>query len=113
MSSGLSRVETQKNRRLKEKKPFLRRGLRMDRDTKGSEQKELSGKDEPLRRSEKTENEMDSGSEQVPSRTDTYSTHNVKISKIFLNTLIVLFVILTGALVWWGLIGAPPLKEIW
>ncbi|OAB44250.1 hypothetical protein [Paenibacillus glacialis] len=112
MSSGLSRVESQKKRRLKEKKP-LRRGLRIDKASKTYEQKELSGKNEPLRRSSISDNETDSGSELVPSRTDTYSSYNIKVSKIFLNTLISLFVILTVALVWWGLIGAPPLKEIW
>ncbi|MEC0089796.1 hypothetical protein [Paenibacillus macquariensis] len=111
MSSGLSRVESSKKRRLKEKKPLIRSGLRRDRTT--SEPIELSNKNEPLRRSSKSDNEVDSGSEVVPSRTDTYSSRTVKLSKIFLNTLIFLFVILTVGLVWWGLAGAPDLKEIW
>ncbi|OAB46947.1 hypothetical protein [Paenibacillus antarcticus] len=111
MSSGLSRVESSKKRRLKEKKPLIRTGLRRDRTT--AEHKELSSKNEPLRRSSKSDNEGDNASEHVPSRTDTYSSHTVKLSKIFLNTLIFLFLILTVGLVWWGLIGAPPLKEIW
>lgn len=113
MSSGLSRVESQKKRRHEDKKPMtlLRRGLKKNSGTYDTEQKYLTNKAEPLRRSEKNNNEKDN--EHVPSRTDTYSSYNVKVSKIFLNTLIFLFFILTVALLWWGLKGAPPWREIW
>lgn len=114
MSSGLSRVESQKKRRLEEKKksPLMRKGSGKDRKKNGSEHPVSPPKIEPLRRSVVNDKEKEE-SDQVPLRLDTYSSFNVKFSKIFLNTLITLFIILTGALVWWGIEGAPPWKEIW
>lgn len=124
MSSGLSRVESHKRRRLEEKKkpPLLRKDLSEEKDINGSEHPVSSQKMDPLRRSVVNDKEdkediedieRDIESDQVPLRSNTYSSLNVKFSKIFLNTLITLFIILTGALVWWGIEGAPPWKEIW
>ncbi|WP_106768004.1 hypothetical protein [Paenibacillus faecalis] len=50
--------------------------------------------------------------ESAPSRTKTYPSHRVRMSKWFVNTLIVLFILLMAGLLFWGLIGAPPLEEI-
>lgn len=115
MSSGLSRVESQKKRRLEEKKKptLLRRGLSKEKHLNGSEHPASPNNIEPLRRTVVNDKEKDNESDQVPLRSDTYSSFSVKFSKIFLNTLITLFIILTGALVWWGIEGAPPWKEIW
>lgn len=54
------------------------------------------------------------GSEEIEglSRTSTYPSHRVRMSKWFVNTLIVLFILLMAGLLIWGLIGAPPLEEI-
>lgn len=115
MSSGLSRVESQKKRRLEEKKKstLRRKGSSKNRETNGSEHPVSPPKIEPLRRTVVNEKVKDDESDQVPLRSDTYSSFSVKFSKIFLNTLITLFILLTGALVWWGIEGAPPWKEIW
>ncbi|OMD39839.1 hypothetical protein [Paenibacillus odorifer] len=51
--------------------------------------------------------------ETVPSRSDTYSSERVRLSKMFVNSLIFIFVILLVALLWWGIEGAPPLRTLW
>ncbi|WP_251035499.1 hypothetical protein [Paenibacillus sp. ISL-20] len=48
----------------------------------------------------------------APKRTNTYSSYRVRMSKWFVNSLIVMFILLMVGLLWWGLIGAPPLKEL-
>ncbi|MUG64972.1 hypothetical protein CHH75_09890 [Paenibacillus sp. 7541] len=50
--------------------------------------------------------------DELPMRTRTYSSYRVRMSKWFVNSLIILFVLLMAALVWWGVKGAPPLKEL-
>ncbi|HEY2492867.1 MAG TPA: hypothetical protein VGI33_08150 [Paenibacillus sp.] len=103
MSNQLSRVETHK-KRLKEEKsrPLLQR-------VKGKIVAQLDAKIAiPTDVAEQSDEQGP-----VPARTDTYSSQRIKLSKIFLNTLIVLFFLLTIGLVWWGVEGAPPLNEIW
>ncbi|CAH1054770.1 hypothetical protein [Paenibacillus pseudetheri] len=51
--------------------------------------------------------------ESVPSRSNTYSSERVRLSKMFVNSLIFIFVILLVALLWWGIEGAPPLSTLW
>ncbi|MEK4106540.1 hypothetical protein NST28_20835 [Paenibacillus sp. FSL R10-2791] len=51
--------------------------------------------------------------ESVPSRSDTYSSEKVRLSKMFVNSLIFIFVILLIGLLWWGIEGAPPLSTLW
>jgi cobalamin biosynthesis Mg chelatase CobN len=51
--------------------------------------------------------------ESVPSRSNTYSSERVRLSKMFVNSLIFIFVILLVALLWWGIEGAPPLRTLW
>lgn len=48
----------------------------------------------------------------VPSRANTYPSHRVRMSKLFVNSLIITFILLMAGLLIWGLIGAPPLEEI-
>lgn len=50
--------------------------------------------------------------EELPMRSKTYSSYRVRMSKWFVNSLIILFVMLMAALLWWGMKGAPPLKEL-
>lgn len=50
--------------------------------------------------------------ELAPKRTNTYSSYRVRMSKWFVNSLIIVFILLMAALLWWGLIGAPPLREL-
>ncbi|WP_438351300.1 hypothetical protein ACP8HI_12000 [Paenibacillus sp. FA6] len=108
MSTRLSRVETQKKRRLEGKmekkqwkKVWLPLALRKDEVRRDSVYN--------LSTDEPTLTEDDN----IPSRLETYNSNNAKISRIFLNTLIFLFVMLTVGLLWWGLEDAPPWKEIW
>ncbi|MRN53412.1 hypothetical protein [Paenibacillus monticola] len=53
------------------------------------------------------------GAELTPSRSQTYTSERVRLSKIFVNSLIFMFVILLASLLWWGIEGAPPLKTLW
>ncbi|CAM3316755.1 MULTISPECIES: hypothetical protein [Paenibacillus] len=48
----------------------------------------------------------------APRRTHTYSSYRVRMSKWFVNSLIVIFILLMASLLWWGLIGAPPVSEL-
>ncbi|MCL6602415.1 MAG: hypothetical protein K6T94_06005 [Paenibacillus sp.] len=50
--------------------------------------------------------------EATPSRSQTYISERVKLSKMFVNSLIVLFVILLISLLWWGIEGAPKLGTL-
>jgi hypothetical protein len=103
MSTGLSRVESQKKRRLEEKQKKKQR-------MKSIFKKGISS---ALEDNIPSVEVMQSDSDIIPARTETYLSNNAKVSRIFLNTLIFLFVVLTVALLWWGLEGAPPLKDIW
>lgn len=49
----------------------------------------------------------------TPSRSESYPSERLRLSKMFINSLIVIFVLLLGSLLWWGLEGAPPLRTIW
>lgn len=49
----------------------------------------------------------------TPSRTDTYPSERIRLSKIFVNSLIVMFIALLVSLVVWGIKGAPPLHTLW
>ncbi|MFF2908079.1 hypothetical protein [Paenibacillus sp. NPDC057934] len=53
------------------------------------------------------------GEESTPSRSETYSSDRVRLSKMFVNSLIFLFVLLLGFLLTWGIKGAPPLGDLW
>ncbi|WP_150271004.1 hypothetical protein [Paenibacillus tepidiphilus] len=49
----------------------------------------------------------------TPSRTKIHRMERVRLSKIFVNTLIVMFVALLASLFWWGWKGAPALDTLW
>lgn len=51
--------------------------------------------------------------ERAPSRTETHASDKIRFSKIFVNTLYALFFMLLVFLLYWGLRGAPPLRELW
>lgn len=79
------------------------------------EQKPQSGTTaDGLSRSRSTRSRQRQTEEEVsaPKRTNTYSSYRVRMSKWFVNSLIVIFILLMVGLLWWGLIGAPPLKEL-
>ncbi|WP_054957150.1 hypothetical protein [Paenibacillus dakarensis] len=71
---------------------------------------------EELRRSRREDHSYDKfelDEESVtPTRTSTYPSSRVRMSKWFVNSLIVIFILLMAGLVYWGLIGAPPLEEM-
>ncbi|GAB6929934.1 hypothetical protein JCM10914A_39170 [Paenibacillus sp. JCM 10914] len=48
----------------------------------------------------------------APKRRDTYSSYRLRVSKWFVNSLIIIFVLLMIGLLWWGLKGAPPINEL-
>lgn len=62
---------------------------------------------------EQSADKGNTGDASTPSRTETYSSERVRLSKMFVNSLIFLFVLLLGFLLIWGVKGAPPLKELW
>ncbi|WP_379129120.1 hypothetical protein [Paenibacillus sp. sgz500958] len=51
--------------------------------------------------------------EMPPSRSKTYTSERVRLSKMFVNSLIFLFVTLLILLLWWGIEGAPELRTLW
>jgi hypothetical protein len=51
--------------------------------------------------------------EDTPSRAQTYPSERIRLSKIFVNSLIVMFIMLLASLFWWGLEGAPELRTLW
>lgn len=51
--------------------------------------------------------------EDTPSRSQSYPSERIRLSKIFVNSLIFMFVLLLASLVWWGIEGAPELRTLW
>lgn len=51
--------------------------------------------------------------EGTPSRSESYPSERIRLSKIFVNSLIFMFVLLLASLVWWGIEGAPELRTLW
>ena len=48
----------------------------------------------------------------TPSRSNRYPSYRLQMSKWFVNSLIIIFILLMAGLLIWGLIGAPPLGEL-
>ncbi|TKH41836.1 hypothetical protein C1I60_21225 [Paenibacillus terrae] len=47
-------------------------------------------------------------------RAEMFPSRRIRVSKWFLNFLSTLFVLITAALLWWGIKGAPPIsKMLW
>ncbi|MNO59493.1 hypothetical protein D3C76_500820 [compost metagenome] len=53
------------------------------------------------------------GEASTPSRTESYPSERLRFSKMFINSLIVIFLLLLAFLLYWGLIGAPDLNTLW
>ncbi|SET53567.1 hypothetical protein [Paenibacillus sp. NFR01] len=51
--------------------------------------------------------------EATPSRASSYPSERVRLSKMFVNSLIVVFLLLLVSLLWWGIEGAPELRTLW
>ncbi|WP_311078575.1 hypothetical protein [Paenibacillus polymyxa] len=45
-------------------------------------------------------------------RAEMFPSRRIRVSKWFLNFLSTLFVLITAALLWWGIKGAPPISEM-
>ncbi|WP_340024470.1 hypothetical protein MHI24_05010 [Paenibacillus sp. FSL K6-1096] len=76
----------------------------------------LSRKDRLARRRGAVNTEQEnrqSESGETPSRTQSYPSERIRFSKMFVNSLIVLFLMLLAFLLYWGIEGAPPLRELW
>lgn len=73
-----------------------------------------AGAEEGLSRSRRKQSATPDTMEEAtaPRRTHTYSSYRVRMSKWFVNSLIVIFILLMASLLWWGLIGAPPVSEL-
>ncbi|MDP4096677.1 hypothetical protein OIN60_07825 [Paenibacillus sp. P96] len=52
------------------------------------------------------------GGEVYVSRAELFPSRRIRVSKWFMNFLSTLFVLITAALLWWGIEGAPPLHVI-
>lgn len=63
-------------------------------------------------RKPKREVEQQEG-EATPSRAQSYPSERIRFSKMFINSLIVIFIMLLAFLLFWGIKGAPPLHELW
>ncbi|CAM4486678.1 hypothetical protein [Paenibacillus typhae] len=64
-------------------------------------------------RAEKQQRAAAEGEAETPSRSQSYPSQRVRWSKIFVNTLSALFILLLAFLVWWGIEGAPELRNLW
>ncbi|MDT3426848.1 cobalamin biosynthesis Mg chelatase CobN [Paenibacillus forsythiae] len=53
------------------------------------------------------------GEQSPPSRSAAHRSERIRLSKLFVNSLNVLFMLLLIFLLWWGIKGAPPLQTLW
>ncbi|ADO57113.1 hypothetical protein ACT3XG_14260 [Paenibacillus polymyxa] len=56
--------------------------------------------------------EEDTPASEYRTRTEMFPSRRIRVSKWFLNFLSTLFVLITAALLWWGIKGAPPISEM-
>ncbi|KJD44936.1 hypothetical protein [Paenibacillus terrae] len=58
--------------------------------------------------------EEDAPVSEYRTRAEMFPSRRIRVSKWFLNFLSTLFVLITAALLWWGIKGAPPIsKMLW
>ncbi|MGG1618658.1 hypothetical protein ACIFQM_20180 [Paenibacillus sp. NRS-1782] len=58
--------------------------------------------------------EDDAPVSEYQTRAEMFPSRRIRVSKWFLNFLSTLFVLITAALLWWGIKGAPPIsKMLW
>jgi hypothetical protein len=56
--------------------------------------------------------ENDTPASEYRTRAEMFPSRRIRVSKWFLNFLSTLFVLITAALLWWGIKGAPPISEM-
>ncbi|MEK5505075.1 MULTISPECIES: hypothetical protein [unclassified Paenibacillus] len=56
--------------------------------------------------------EGDTPASEYRTRAEMFPSRRIRVSKWFLNFLSTLFVLITAALLWWGVKGAPPISEM-
>lgn len=100
--------------RSKENKQNLNSRLDSRSQRLDSRSQHKASEDDVLRRSRSRRESYDAqlDEESAPSRSHTHPSQKVRMSKWFVNSLIVIFILLMAGLLIWGLIGAPPLEEI-
>ncbi|SDM22204.1 hypothetical protein [Paenibacillus jilunlii] len=67
----------------------------------------------PSRKAAQRDERPVDGETTTPSRTESYPSERLRFSKMFINSLIIIFMLLLGFLLWWGLNGAPDLNTLW
>lgn len=117
MSTELSRVKSRQKQKIAEgpqsgkRKRGNSRSEKTARRSKPSETAAPSLSRSTRRQASNVNKEQNE--ENVPSRSDKYSFERVRLSKMFVNSLISIFIVLLVALLWWGIEGAPPLNTLW
>lgn len=56
--------------------------------------------------------EDDTPASEYRTRAEMFPSRRIRVSKWFLNFLSTLFVLITAALLWWGIKGAPSISEM-
>ncbi|WP_405114758.1 hypothetical protein MHH28_10885 [Paenibacillus sp. FSL K6-1217] len=124
MTEQLSRVRSRQKQQKREQQPPARAGKRQPaygaaEERAGSpvpvagtlsRKERLSGR-RGARRPEHEAAQQEG--EQTPSRAESYPSERIRFSKMFINSLIVLFLMLLAFLLWWGINGAPDLGSLW
>ncbi|MDQ0193020.1 hypothetical protein [Paenibacillus wynnii] len=122
MSDELSRVKSRKKQYKSEVLPVVK--VKKEKQSPEETPKLLESSSGALTRasrlksqsqantSVKDEEKTAQNGEATPSRSQTYTSERVRLSKMFVNSLIVLFVILLISLLWWGIEGAPKLRTL-
>ncbi|WP_036657246.1 hypothetical protein [Paenibacillus wynnii] len=122
MSDELSRVKSRKKQYKSEVVPAVK--VKKERHSPEETPKVLESSSGELTRASRLNSRAQAGTavkdgektaqngEATPSRSQTYTSERVRLSKMFVNSLIVLFVILLISLLWWGIEGAPELRTL-
>ncbi|QSF43222.1 hypothetical protein [Paenibacillus tianjinensis] len=123
MSEELSRVKSRRKQNNRKDQPQLKREKARSTTLSASSQNEpvvpvpgtLSRKAKYAAASPKAagNRQTTQEAEDTPSRSRSYPSERIRLSKIFVNSLIFMFVLLLASLVWWGIEGAPELRTLW
>ncbi len=123
MSEELSRVKSRRKQNNGKGQPQLKREKAMNTTLSATVQNEpvvpvtgtLSRKAKYAAASPKPAGNSQTAQEpeDTPSRSQSYPSERIRLSKIFVNSLYFIFVLLLASLVWWGIEGAPELRTLW
>jgi cobalamin biosynthesis Mg chelatase CobN len=123
MSEELSRVKSRRKQNNGKGQPQLKREKAMSTTLSATAQNEpvvpvtgtLSRKAKYAAASPKPagNRQTTQEAEDTPSRSQSYPSERIRLSKIFVNSLYFIFVLLLASLVWWGIEGAPELRTLW